>query len=920
MFASHNAAARRASAPSSLSSRHSEHVKEEEIRKADDTSPEEPHHEVENEDKNQDEDKISYDIVCGDNNNQEDDEIYHEAPSIAEVLPADFIDLKDIRLDNFEKNPPPLATSWIISWDKRAVWPQALSDACPFIKGSFEFDNHDKVAQAALNYSAILTARQHRARAHNQHVALSRLRRQDAASAIAKAKSQDIVERLDSASERRDLWLAIQSTPLSSNQLPSPELIQDESLREFSQRRITLAQEAREQLLSQRSARSGAAVDRAKAIAADIASLHEQYKELAAQDLQDRLTRASMRRLILLDKRRLIAGRHSNYVKSVYLTNRYMERREAEQLEINMDAAVARRDANIEAIQSNARRHNLSTQFRVSCAFRLFDAKWLNQALRNTSAQQSADLRRDQLLQARLAALQDAASRRFHVMCTRRQQTIEKANLVGAALQKRLDEAAIRRQIHLTMIRQRIVDRRELIRARKIHFAHQFKRYAKWFYLDKVDQAKKRREAWLEHRRSAAATRNWYAKVLAHRQVEARIESSESLALQVQEKLEAAASRRFEYQRPLFSELVNLRGKRVEHVLGAHKQLLTRLSARKAALASIRLAEIDHERATARHAAWLHVQQVKERREHDQVFRQQCIASHAFARLRSAEIRRALGYEAIRVAAEQNRERASAARLRVHIRLHEQKAFMEFRLIRAEEKRAIRRAEKVSPAIWFSSQGEAARNRQLLRQETRRVANQQSLQEAALRKAIALTHRARKHFVERAIVSTRQNCIRIALAEKDIIRDTKFKRADARRMEILAAKQRSAHRTIERVVLARLERQSTDIVDTAIKTAMNATVALQAEARRVQILQSKQRSARERLQVVNANARSQRAKQRVQSAALLEQSQSRLDETTKRREALLAARKVGQSVVERLQPFAGLRVEGKAMTLWPSSA
>jgi hypothetical protein len=59
--------------------------------------------------------------------------------------------------------------------------------------------------------------------------------------------------------------------------------------------------------------------------------------------------------MIYLDKRRLIAGRHGNYVKSVYLTNQYMERREAERLDLVLEAAQARRLAVLDAKASRAR-------------------------------------------------------------------------------------------------------------------------------------------------------------------------------------------------------------------------------------------------------------------------------------------------------------------------------------------------------------------------------------------------------------------------------------------------------------------------------------------------------------------------------------------------------------------------------------
>ncbi|KAF0716873.1 Aste57867_2615 [Aphanomyces stellatus] len=912
-----HATARRASAPSALAS-----SKVEEIRK--ETSPEEPHHEgaaiVEvDEKKNQVDDKKNQDDVDQPNNQEDDEEQCRTGEDIA---------LEDVHLDlAFDATsfvpPPALATSWIVSWDKRAIWHQTLADGCPHKPPSTPTSTvfHDKVALATQSRALLLAGRQIRTRAHNQHVLHTRLRREDASGVLTKAKTAQLDEKLNQAATRRERWY------LRGPPLPPPpgydfpvDVPSESTLWETSQRRIAQAQSTRQQILGERSGRAGFTVERAKAVAADVAELHEQYEALATQDLEDRLTRAEVRRLIHLDKRRLIAGRHGNYVKSVYLTNRYMERREAERLDMAMDAAIARRDAHIESIQSRARRHNLSAQFRASCAFRLFDAQWLNKALRGASAQQAADVRRDHFLQTRVAALQDAALRRHNVARARNRATIERSHAIGSALSERQRSASERRQAQLEWTRDVIAARRDYIRARKINEAHQTKRLAKRYFLDKVEQATKRREAIVERRRASAATRNWYAKVLAHRQVEARAEASAVAALQIEEKLEAAAYRRQENQRPLFSELVSLRLKRVGHVLNSHHQLLARLSSRKEALASIRLAEMDHERAQSWHAKWLHTQQVKERRDHDLVFRQQCVASHAFARLRSAEIRRALAQDAIRMNVEEDRARGEAARLRLHIVAEETKAFLEFRLVRAEEKRAARRAEKVSAAIWFKTQGQLARNRQLLRREKLRVSSLQAVAEASLRRSIGLTVRARKYFVERAVVATRQNCMKLVLSERDAARDTKQKQADARRSEILTAKQQSARRTIDRVMLTRLERQSTAVVDAAIQTAMQATVALQAEARRVEALQARQRGARERSQNAKKIARSQKAKWRLETNSKLEESQLRVEETTQRREALLAARKLGKSTIERLQPYAGLRVVGKAVTLWPNVA
>ncbi|RHY31626.1 hypothetical protein DYB32_003323 [Aphanomyces invadans] len=826
-----------------------------------------------------------------------------------------------------------IAAAWIVPFglssrtshnqQPATEWPQALADIAPkhFQAFSRRYDGHDKVPSAGRAAADVVKARQTKARYHNQLVELVALRRQDAKVARVKGQRAFWDVKQEDASTRRDNYLLARRLPTRSVIQSNETFDGDDfgTLGELSRQRVAAASVARGEFLTKRQLRAGAQADRAKAISADAAAMLGHYEVVAMHDLEARLARAEVRRTIHLDKRRLIAGRHSNYVKSVYLTNRYMERREAERLDMAMDAAIARRDAHLESVQSRAR--SIIPPIRTTgCAFRLFDAQWLNQALRSAAAQQAAALRRDAILQERGARLQEAALRRQQVARTRLRVSIETASAVSHQLASRLHEASRRRSANVAWVRHCIAGRRDHIRARKIQAAHIAKRRAKEAALDKVNQATKRRESWIERRRAAAAARNWYAKVLAHRQQEALQEAAEALAARIQDNQAAAAQKRAEFERPLFSELVALRALRVKHVLHSNQQLLARLSARKAALAAVRLTEFAHQRARTSHATWLHTQQVTERREHDQVFRQQCVASRAFARLRSAEIRRALAFDAIRVAAEEERARGDAARLRVHIHQEELRAFSTFRLIRADEKRALRQADKVSAAIWFRTQGQLARTRNLLREETLRTSSAQAVQEASLRKSIGLTLRARKYFVERAVVATRQNCMRLVLAEKEAKAAAKLESAAARRQDLLEAKQKTARRTLDRVVLTRLERQSTEVVDNAIRTAMQATINLHAESRRYQVLQERQRRARSRSQRATTIARTLKTTRRLAAQSKREAVDERVEESTKRRDALLAARKRGHSTVKKLQPYAGLQVVGTAMTLWPQSA
>ena len=60
--------------------------------------------------------------------------------------------------------------------------------------------------------------------------------------------------------------------------------------------------------------------------------------------------------------------------------------------------------------------------------------------------------------------------------------------------------------------------------------------------------------------------------------------------------------------------------------------------------------------------------------------------------------------------------------------------------------------------------------------------------------------------------------------------------------------------------------------------------------------------------------------QQVRAEVTLQQSKLRMLQTSKRRENLLSQRKLGQSTIEQLQPYAGLQVIGYAIPLIPNSA
>ncbi|EQC35596.1 hypothetical protein SDRG_06884 [Saprolegnia diclina VS20] len=318
---------------------------------------------------------------------------------------------------------------------------------------------------------------------------------------------------------------------------------------------------------------------------------------------------------------------------------------------------------------------------------------------------------------------------------------------------------------------------------------------------------------------------------------------------------------------------------------------------------------------SAAHARWLHTQRVRERRDHTAQFRAQCLRSRSFVRLRSAEIRRALHLAAIRAGADEAAAKRDAARLRVQFATESLRAHLEFRLLRADEKRLLYMADKVAAAIFFAAQGEIVRRRLASREEARRLTYAYGMESAGLRTSIARTQRARSHLLARALVAGRQKYLADARAERGFVAAMRHGNAADRRDDVREAKQETARRTIQRVTFARLERQSTDVVDAAVKTAMAATIALHAERRRVALLQARAVGARAQSRRARDVARVQKIARRIEALALCEQ---RLDESAKRRAMLLAQRKLGLSASQ-LQPFAGLVVVGTAIPL-PYSA
>ncbi len=150
-------------------------------------------------------------------------------------------------------------------------------------------------------------------------------------------------------------------------------------------------------------------------------------------------------------------------------------------------------------------------------------------------------------------------------------------------------------------------------------------------------------------------------------------------------------------------------------------------------------------------------------------------------------------------------------------------------------------------------------------------------------------------------------------AERDAVRQAKFDDAIDRHTRALQAKQDRARRTIRRVTLTRLERQSSNVVDAAIKTAMASTIALQAEARRSTFLAARQEDAASRNTKARHVAQRQKTKYRLAAEATYEESHGRMVETTKRREARLRLKQHGRIDTKTVEAWEGLEIIGRAI-------
>lgn len=423
------------------------------------------------------------------------------------------------------------------------------------------------------------------------------------------------------------------------------------------QSRFESAIRFRDLILKEISKRAGKEVARARLVASQVAAAEVEQSEMRAQVLTERLERASIRRHVLLDRVRVAAGRHSNYVKSVTLTCKYMDRRSAQMLQHQLDSASFRRDVQLEEIKSNARQANLSAQFRACCAYRLLDAKWLNTALRTTAKQNQAHARRSQLAATRQSKLALAADYRLEVARRVQRSDVQERTARALSTDVGAQRATSRRHAFLARRVAKISERRVRHRARRLN-AHVARLQAqKWNTRDRCARAAHRRALFLETRVQRAARRNWHSRVARDRVVEFRQEEAAQALGRSLDKLEAAEARAQDARRPVFAELGRLRGVRATQVLLARSSIATRLVQRKEAFARLRQATIEQARTNAALSRVAKSQRVSSNREFMSHFYSQVVSNTTLARGRGAELRRALYLDAVQSCAFENMTR-----------------------------------------------------------------------------------------------------------------------------------------------------------------------------------------------------------------------------------------------------------------------
>lgn len=846
--------------------------------------------------------------------------------NIQPVLKVDDIEVEVVKSESMPRQIPP--AGWVCSYEKNTIWLQDLADAMPKglktkldrrITSSYQKnkDLNERMNSAWNRRVQLLREKSEKLGRRYNGVLHTVLLTQDQKWNQLRVREENMKKRLNKAEERRESVLAAKMVNKRGEE--SNDDVDYGAGNSISrQERMEAASKLRSLILEDKSRRAGQNAEYARLVATEVSHAEEEASAIVERLLEQRLERADVRRSIVLDRKRLAAGRHGNYVKSVYLTNRYMERRSAQMIQHNLDAANFRRDVLLEEIKSNARQQNLSAQFRACCAYRLLDAKWLNYALKSTAAQTTAKMRRDTKFDLQQQKLHEAEMKRADVRARYEMIISEKQDEQG--LNERLHRAAYLRELQLYERRVIIQERNAIIRGRKAAANTINRRKKRQELENKVTAAAYRRSAFLERRRSVCATRNWHARVLADRQQEVYVEESANALQGLNAKLNAAEDRREEYVQPIFAQLVALRGIRAQHVIHANEKFNQRQLDRKIAFSKIRIASLNQARMNKSFERISRFKRVQSNRKFMDTFYKQVISNITMARQSGAKVRRELYNDAIRAAATETVERSQAARDRLEYLKQESLEILDFRLQNADARKNEALNERISTALWFQGKVTMANYREKERQARQTAISQEAIASASLRRSILLTRkqeptcRRLRRYTQGQVELDNQTRV-IKSAQQNKIYD-----ANARREANLFRKMEVARNTSNRVTVARLEKKAEDVVDAAIRTAITKTMSQKADERRQEHLEDIQNHAANQVSYAKSVANYQKELQQVRAEVTLEQSKLRQLQTTKRRENLLEQRKLGHSTIDQLQPYAGLQIVGKSMPLVPNSA
>lgn len=797
----------------------------------------------------------------------------------------------DIKINLVEETPRvkslPSPAGWIHSFDKSAIWPETL-DLPLGLQARFDQRSiptvplDEKMNAATKRRQSILEHRCERLSKHNNKVAHALLVRKDLALSAERNEAEKITQKIEQARERRENILGQKRSSANDSITPKSSISEGEyeTYTMSPRSKMDSARRFRSLYLQEVSRRAGQEVEYARMVASEVSSAEEEASAIIQEMLDQRLQRAEVRRSIVLDNRRLAAGRHGNYVKSVYLTNRYMDRRSAQMIQHNLDAAAFRREVKLEEIKSNARQQNLSAQFRACCAYRVLDAKWLNYALKSSAAQTTAKMRRDMRMEELQKRLHEAELRRADVLATHRLITSSKAEFMEQYV-IRMDNAAYRRELFLYERRMIIQERANIIRARKSSIHVIKRRAARKAITNKLQAAKMRRDAFLESRRSVCATRNWHAKVCGDRQVEIYQEEHDAGLARFEDKLQAAEQRRIEYQQPIFAQLVSLRVSRAKQVRLARHHIDCRIAERKRAFSKLRLSALNQMQLNKTFDRLSRVKRVQSNRQFMDTFYKQVISNTTTARQRGAELRRALYYDAVKASARETIERSAAARERLAFREEEARELHEIKLGIAEARREESINERISSALWFQGKVVMARKRIADETEAYRDYISDTIANADLRRSILLTRGLQNHADRAARYAKKQKEIRQEREATRVYQDIKAQKAAARREAALLRKVEVARNASTRVTVVRLEKRAEDVVDAAIRTAICKTMSKNAEERRQEHLEDIQSNAASQVSHAKGVARYQKELLHVRAQVTLEQSKLRMLQTSK---------------------------------------